>query len=365
TAVGGFAAREYATVGMEVLKRNLEPAMNVFADVVRNPSFPAEEVEREKKRRLDALSQDAQEPNAIAARVGQMIAFGADHPYGRPVRGLPATVGSLAREDFARFHEANWRPGASALVFVGDITLAEATNLARQSFGNWAGAAPQNVDIPAPRPYGPGKVYLVDRQDAAQTVVVQLLAGPPRKTDDYSSLRLADAVWGGGFGTRLNMNLREEKGYSYGVFSTPSFYSKAGLWTARGGVQTDKTKESVVEFVSELKNFAGAKPITDRELEVAKANRVRGYAQQFESLGRVGNQIVELWAAGLPMSELQRETGELGKATLTSVNTAAQKYALPNGVSLLLVGDLKKIEPGVRELSLGEIVVLDSEGKRK
>ncbi|HET6648269.1 MAG TPA: pitrilysin family protein [Pyrinomonadaceae bacterium] len=363
TGLGGSTGYESARINMEVLKRNLSPALTIFADVVRNPSFVVAEVDREKKQRLDLLSQQSQDPNAVAARVGQMVAFGPDHPYGRPVSGLSSTVQGITREDLARFHESNWKPGSSAIVFAGDITLAEAMELAKQTFGSWAVGAATVVSIPAPRPWGPGKVFLVDRQDSAQTVVRQMLPAPPRKTNDYYALNLADAVWGGGFGTRLNLNLREDKGYSYGVFSFPSLYSSAGIWVASGGVQTNKTKESVVEFVNELKSLAGAKPITEQELMTAKHARIRGYAQQFEAIGRIADQVAGLWSAGLPMTELQREPSELERATLNAVNAVAQKYSAPGGVTLLLVGDLAKIEAGIRELNIGEIIVLDNEGK--
>jgi len=363
TSIFGGADREDSSASFEVLKRNLSPALGIFTDVVRNPVFPDAEIDREKKQRLDALAQDSQDPNAIASRVGQMLAFGPDHPYGRPGNGLPSTVQKLTREDFARFHEKFWKPGSSALIFVGDITLDEAKSLAQQNFGSWSGGAAPTVPIPAPRPVGPGKVYLVDRQDAAQTIVSQVLPGAPRQTEDYYAINLADAVWGGGFGTRLNLNLREEKGYSYGVFSFPVFLSKYGAWVSSGGVQTNKTKESVEEFVKELKYLAGEKPITEKELSNAKANRIRGYAQQFESLSRMADQIANLWAYGLPMSELQRETTELERAPLSAVNAAAQKYAAVGGVTTLLVGDRSKIEAGIRELKIGEIVILDAEGK--
>jgi zinc protease len=362
-AIGGGTGRENSTLSVETLKRNLAPALAILADVAQNPAFPDAEVERERKQRLDALSQESQDANAIAARVGPMLAFGATHPYGRPLRGLPATIQQITRDDLARFHATYWKPASSALIFAGDITLKEAAELARQNFGAWSGGAAPATEIPAPHPTGQGKIYLIDRQDAAQTVVAQMLPGPPRVSNDYYSLNLADAVWGGGFGTRLNLNLREDKGYSYGVFSFPILYSKAGVWSAQGGVQTDKTKESVVEFIKELKFIAGEKPITDEELAMAKANRVRGYAQQFESLNRIAGQIVSLWIQGLPMTELQRETTELDKTTLEAVNSTARKYAAPAASSLLLVGDLSKIEQGVRQLNLGEIVILDAEGK--
>jgi zinc protease len=210
---------------------------------------------------------------------------------------------------------------------------------------------------------GTGKVYLVDKPDAAQTVVLEIVNAPQRKSDEFYAFNLADAVWGGGFQTRLNLNLREDKGYSYGAFSGPVHYSKASIWVASGGVQTNKTKESVVEFVNELKAIGGGKPITEVELSDAKGNRVRSYAQEFEGLGQLVAQIAGLWGQDLPLSELQRLPDETQRATLAAVNAAAQRYALPGKATLILVGDLSKIEPGIRELNLGEIVILDPDGK--
>jgi zinc protease len=195
-------------------------------------------------------------------------------------------------------------------------------------------------------------------------VGAQWLSAPERKSADYDALRLADAVWGGGgFGTRLNLNLREDKGYSYGVFSNLALMSHAGLWSAAGGVQTDKTRESLVEFDREMKAIAGAKPISEEEFATARERRLRGYAQQFESLGRLSQQVADNWILGLPPTELQREYDATTSATLAQALAAATKYARPETATLLLVGDRAKIEPGIRELQFGEIVVLDPEGK--
>jgi zinc protease len=363
TSIFGGAGRETAGMNLEVLKRNLGDSLAVMSDIAINPSFPADEFEREKKLTLDNLAQAANNPNAVANRVASMLAFGADHPYGKPSSGLPSTIQAITREDLAQFHQTNWKPASSALVFVGDITLQEATDLARRNFGSWSGGAAASVNIPAPKPMGPGKVYLIDRQGAAQTVIAHVLPAPQRKSDEYYALKLADAVYGGGFGTRLNLNLREDKGYSYGVFANLQQLSRGGAWIASGGVQTNKTKESAVEFMRELKFLAGEKPITEQELTTARLGRIRGYAQQFESYGRIAGQVVDLWAFGLPMTELQRETDELLKVQLSGVNTTAAKYAAPAGTTLLLVGDLSQIEAGIRELNLGEIVILDVEGK--
>lgn len=362
TGIGGGAGKEAASLNLEVLKRNLNDSLAVMSDVALNPSFPADEFDRTKKQVLDGLAQAANNPNAVANRVAFMVAFGAEHPYGRPSGGLPKTIEAITREDLQQFYQANWKPASSALVFVGDISLAEATDLAKKNFGSWSGGAAQAVTVPAAKPMGGGKVYLVNKQGAAQTIIAQILNAPERKSSDYYALSLANAVYGGGFGTRLNLNLREDKGYSYGVFAFPQQFNTSGTWIASGGVQTNKTKESAVEFMKEMKFIAGEKPISEQELTTARLARIRGYAQQFESYGRIAQQITDLWTVGLPMTDLQRETDELGKLQLANVNSVAAKYAAPTGASILLVGDLAQIEAGIRELNLGEIVILDSEG---
>ena len=292
-----------------------------------------------------------------------MLTFGAAHPYGRPVQGLKATVEPIARQDLIRFHTDRWKPGSTALIFAGDVTLDRAVALAREHFGAWKGGAAAAVAIPPPAPLPAGRLYLVDRPDAAQTVIAQWLAAPPRKTPDYDALVLLDAVWaGGGFGNRLNLNLREDKGYSYGVFSTFALLGQGGYWYASGGVQTDKTRESVAEFDKEIKALAGAKPITTDELATARTRRMRGYAQRFESLGRIASEVSQLWVRGLPVTELQREYDATASVTLEHVLGAARKHVKPDSAGLLLVGDRAKIEPVLRDLKLREIVLLDAEG---
>src|SRR5690606_11062518 len=335
--ISGMASREQATLGTEVLSRDLGPAMEIMADVAMNPSFPADEFEKEKQLTLDGLKQAENNPNAVANRVGAMIAFGRDHVYGRPLGGLPATVSAITRDDLIKFHAERWRPGSTALVFIGDVTLDQAVAAARTHFGPWSAGSAPAINVPAAQGFEPGKVYLVDRPGAAQTVVAHILTAPERKSSDYYALSLANAVYGGGFGTRLNLNLREDKGYSYGVFAFPQHLSAAGTWIASGGVQTDKTKESVVEFMKEMRNISGEKPISAEEFSKARLARTRGYAQQFEGYQRIGQQIADLWIAGLPMSTLQAEPDELNKLQLGTVNAIAAKYAAPAKTSLLLV----------------------------
>jgi zinc protease len=256
------------------------------------------------------------------------------------------------------------KPGSSILVFVGGLSLDEAAALAEKHFGGWSGGAAPDVAIPVPAPAAAGRIYLVDRQDAAQTVVTQFVPAPAIGSADDDALTLADSVWGGGgFGTRLNLNLREDKGYSYGVFSALFQYRDAGLWFGGGGVQTDKTAESVAEFVKELEGLAGKRPIGGPELESSRLRRLRGTSQEYESYAGVAARIATLWTLGQPLSELQDEPDRIAKVSLDATNAAAAKWAKPGSSTILVVGDRAKIEEKVEALGVGEVVRLDVEGR--
>ncbi|MBI3893876.1 MAG: insulinase family protein, partial [Candidatus Wallbacteria bacterium] len=364
TELARSGQREWITLTMDVLKRNLNRALDILGDVAMHPTFSAEELDRERKKHLDDLLQEQQSPNRISRRLVPILAFGPANPYGHAVLGDESSINSLAPDDLKKFHARLWQPGAAAAIVAGDVTLDEAKALCEKVFGDWSGAGEATAELPKIEPATPGKVYLVDRQDAAQTNVSLLLPGIRRDSPDYYALKIVDAIFGGAFGTRLNLNLREAKGYSYGVFSYPAVLTQAGYWEATGGVQTKVTRESLVEFLKELDGMAGARPITRKELDEAKANRIRGYAQAFETLGKLSARIGELFAQNRPLTDLAAEPGELEKITLEKANEIAKKYARKDRAQLLLIGDARKIEAGVRELGFGEVVRLDARGKR-
>jgi zinc protease len=364
TQLAGFAGREGTQLALEVLTRNADAALGILAEVIRTPTFPESEFAREKANLLANLEQQNNNPNAVASRVRSLLAFGREHPYGRPAQGLPATVGTITREDLAAFWRDRVKPGSSALIFVGGLSLDEAAAAAEKHFGAWSGGAAAEVAIPAPVAAAPGKIYLVDRQDAAQTVVMQFLAAPGIGSPDDDALTLADSVWGGGgFGTRLNLNLREDKGYSYGVFSSLVQFRDGGIWYGGGGVQTDKTAESVAEFVKELKDLHGTRPIGEQELESSRLRRLRGTSQEYESYSGVGGKIAGLWLQERPLSELQAEPDRIAQVPLAATRAAAAKWARPEAAALVVVGDRGKIESKLRALDVGEVVVLDVEGR--
>ncbi|MBP7416045.1 MAG: pitrilysin family protein [Pyrinomonadaceae bacterium] len=365
TTETGVLAIERSTLNFEVLKRNAAMAANILADVVIDPAFVATEFDREKKLVLNSLAQQEDSSDSLAWRTSGILTYGSDHPYGHPTIGLPTTVQTITRDDVVNFHKTFWNPGNSALIFVGDITIEQATTIARESFGKWSNRPSTNVTIPITKPTGTGKIYLMDKPGAIQSVLIQIMPAPPRNSPDYYPISLANLVYGAGFSTRLNLNLREDKGYAYGAYSDMENFATGGSWYGFSNVQTDKTKESIIEFFKEQKDIAGGRPITEKEFAANQLNKIRGYAQLFESYARVSRLVAALWVARLPMTELQKESDQFAALTLASVNAAAAKYGAPANSSLLVVGDLAKIEAGIRELKLGEIVILDYEGRPK
>ncbi|MCC6424797.1 MAG: insulinase family protein [Phycisphaerales bacterium] len=361
TTISTSADREDLRFGVDVLKQHLPEAMDILTDVLRNASFPQAEVDREKKNTIDALAQEMADPDTLKWLIGPQLEFGLNHPYG--LRELPNTIAAITRDDLVQFRQTHLTPDQTALVFAGDITLEEAMALAKKHFGDWTGKAPSAVEIPPAKSAGYGKIYLVDRPGSAQTQVAILLPNPPRKCEEYYALKMVNSVYGGSFMSRLNLNIREDKGYAYNAWSHQQTNSGPGLWWAYGGVQTDKTREALVEFVKEVRGMAGEKPITKGELETAQLRWKRGYPQQFSTLSQVGSRIADLWSQDLPMSEMQREIERPAEVSLDEVNAAAHKYIKPDQMMILLIGDRAKIEPGIRELNLGPIVPLDVEGR--
>ncbi|MCC7351293.1 MAG: insulinase family protein [Phycisphaerales bacterium] len=347
--------------GIDSLKHHLPEAMALLTDVLRNPTFPQAEVDREKKNTVDALAQEMADPDTLKWIIGPQLEFGLNHPYG--LRELPATIESITRQDLVNFYQTHLTPDRTALIFAGDMTLEEAVALAKKHFGDWAGKAASLPPIPPAQPAGYGRIYLVDRPGSAQTQVAVLLPNPPRDNEDYYALRMVNSVYGGSFMSRLNLNIREDKGYAYNAWSHQQINVGPGLWWAYGGVQTDKTREALVEFVKEVRGMAGERPITQSELETAQQRWKRGYPQQFSTLSQVVSQIADLWSQNLPMSEMQRQIERPAEVSLQAVNAAAHRYIVPDQMMILLIGDRAKIEPGIRELNLGPIVPLDVEGR--
>jgi zinc protease len=242
----------------------------------------------------------------------------------------------------------------ASLFFAGDITLHDAVGLARKHFGDWTGTAPWPPVLPPPNPM-PGRIFLVDRKGSTQTMVVQVLPGIRRDSPEFPMLMIADRIWD----QRLNQNIRQDKGIAYGAWSgIEQLCMELGLWAAKSPVQIDRTREAMVEFMKELRGLAGERPITAQEFETQRQKMILGYPSQFEKNMPVAQNLSRDWGWGMPISEMQTLPRRLAAVSLEQVNAFVRKYAQADRAVFVLLGDGEKIEPGLRDLGLGDVVRL-------
>ncbi|MBF0406964.1 MAG: insulinase family protein [Candidatus Riflebacteria bacterium] len=364
TSLDVACARENAYVSFEILKRNLEPALEIVSDIVKNPAFLDEEIERERKLITDSIAQQENDPPGLSARLTSVMIFGKEHPYGHPIAGFLDTLKGIKREELSEFHKKFWVASSSTLIFAGQVSLDEATKIAEKYFADWNAGNISKIDFPQPKPFEFKKIYVVDKQDAAQTHVAQILPGPDRFDADYYPLTMVDSIWGsGGFCNRLTLNLRENKGFTYRVRSGMYNGKVTGFWNANGLMQGDKTKEALIEFISELEGIAGKKAISDEEFNLSRDKRLKSFSQGFETLSSLVGKYSELVNLSLPLDEYNREYKVYKNMSLDKVKESASKWAVPEKSFFLLVGDYKKIEKGLNELNFGDVILIDKDGK--
>ncbi len=358
--VGG--GKSGSSLSVECMKQHLDATMEIASDVVLNPTFPQDEFARVQKQTLDGILQMKSNPSVIAGQVFNKMLFGSGHPLGIPSGGTESSVQALGIADLKRNYETYWRPNNAALVFVGDITLDEAVQLASRYFGAWKQASLPPLTLPAFSAPKEHVIYLVDRQNAPQSQIRIGSTAPDRYSKSYYDLQVANALLGGAFSSRLNLNLREEKGYTYGAFSMMANARTHGTWVASAGVQTAFTKESLIEFMKEITGIAGARPVTDSELDGMQKNLTRGFVQQFESNGQVLGEVASHVSYGLPVSDIDRYIPSVEQQTPSSIMETAKKYFSFDNAITVVVGDRAQIEAGIRALGWGRVVVVDADG---
>ena len=360
---GSGTESENCHLALEVLKAQLEPAVRLLADLILNATFPAEELERQRKLRLDRILQEQNSPSATVGRVFRSLLFGEGHPFGLPTGGDETSMRALTRRELVEFHRTHWKPGNAVLLFAGDITLAEAARLAEDCLAGWGAGETPRLSLPEAAPPEGIRVVLVDRQDAPQSQIRIGSIGPHRKVGDYHAIELMNAVLGGSFSSRLNLNLREDKGYTYGASTRFAYARQGGFWVGGTAVQTSVTTETLQEMHKEISVIGTARPITAAELSAAKQNLVRGFAQRFETLGRVVDQMADLFAYDLPHETLAGYPTSVDSVTLEQVRGAAQSYVDPTRLLVVVVGDLNQLEEPVRRLDLGPVEIVDPTGE--
>jgi predicted Zn-dependent peptidase len=343
-----------ASLGVSVLRRNADAALALMTDVVRKPGFAAKDFERRKKLQLAELVRQLGSPSVLAQYAYLDALFGPAHPYGHPVGGEPATVEKLTLADVKRFYQQQVGPKTVALVMAGDISLEEAVALAKKHFGDWKGTAVLPPVPPAPQVPARQQVLFVPKPGLEQTMVMVGRPGIPVGHADEYTLELATTVFGGFFGSRLNMNLREDKGYSYGAGAGVDSRLGVGPLTAYSMVRADVTGPALAEFIREMKGIQ-ERPITEKELEAAREGLVRAFPGAFESVEGLGASAASLFFKRRPMDEFARTVAGLEKASAADVQKAAETYLSPQAMQIILVGDPELIQAQVGPLELGKL----------
>ncbi|MDQ2989448.1 MAG: insulinase family protein [Pseudomonadota bacterium] len=353
-----------AAIQMNVLKATMPKALDVYADIVLHPAYAQNELDRLKKDQLAAIQREKVSPNAMALRVIPGLLYGKGHAYSLPMsgNGTEAAVARITRDDLVKYHQTWFKPNNATLLVVGDTTLAELTPLLEKKFGGWkAGEVPKKNVAEVQQP-AKTTVYLMDRPGALQSVIYGVQLAPPRNSPDAVQLGVLNNIFGGNFSSRINMNLREDKHWSYGVRSSLPSAVGQRMYLSQSPVQTDKTREALQELVQEYGYVAGAKPITLAELKDAQTNETLGLPGSFETAAQLSNAYSTILQYKLPENYFNTFTGTVLAMTPEQTNALAARTIMPGKLVWVVVGDMSKVEAGVRELKLGEVRKIDADG---
>jgi predicted Zn-dependent peptidase len=356
--IGTASSFDYSAVRLGVPVKALDQALPLLADVALRPSFPPGELERLRKERLTSLMQARDNPSALVNYAFPRLVFGPAHRYGTPAGGLAPVLEALGVDDVKAFYRESFAGSEAAVAVVGDVTAAAVMPMIDRALGAWRNDASRGAmaPVPAAPQLTRRQVFIVDKPGAAQSQIRIGWVGVPRSTADYATLQVLNTILGGSFTSRLNQNLREKNGFSYGASSTFDMRLSAGPFYATAGVQTDKTADAVREFFAELNGIL--KPVPETELEKAKNYVALGFPAEFETTRDFAQKLEELIVYGLPEDTYRNFVGAVMKVTAADVQKAAARYIQPDRMAVVIVGDRKAIEPGVSALNLGPLRVV-------
>lgn len=352
-----FAGWDAVQLDLEVLRPRFAEALPLLADVATRPDFPEAEVSRMRERRLTELARAKDEARVIAGNAFASLLFGTNHPYGR-LASTGATR-SISRDDLVRFHRAFYGPASSTLILVGDVDPAAMQPVVEGAFAGWQAPSAAPVAVPEPAAAPATRVVLIDKPGAAQSEIRIGHPGIARSNPDYYPLMVLNTLLGGSFTSRLNTNLREVHGYSYGARSSFAARRGTGPFEASSAVVTAKTDSALIEFFHELRRIR-TEDVPADELERAKRYLALGMPRRFETTGDVAGQLADLQIYGLATRTLERAIPEILAVTAADVRRVANTYLRPDRSVVVVVGDRKIVEPGIRALSIGAVEVREA-----
>jgi zinc protease len=345
------------TISGSALSKNFPALMDLVADVALHPAFPPQEIDRQRGSRLGRLVQQREDPSQLANAVMFSALYGAKHPYGYTELGTEASVKAMSRDDMLAFWKENFVPNNAALVVAGDIAMPELRALAEKVFGGWQRGTPASPDLGMPATTA-AKVIIVDKPGSPQTQLRVAGIGAPRSSPDFRAMQVMNMALGGLFSSRINMNLREAHGYTYGANSQFVFRRSAGPFVVLSGVRTDVTAPAVSEILKELRGMEGA-PMMAGELADAKSAMVNSLPGAFETDADTAGTMRNIYVYGLPLDYYAQYAAQMNAVDANQTLAVAKKYVDPSRLVVVAVGDRSKIEPELKKLDLGPIAVWD------
>jgi len=364
TNISSGAGLDSSVVQMDTLKENLTPSLNLFADIVLNPTFPSDELDRLKEQQIVAISQEKSSPFGVGSRLLPALLFGEQHAYSAPFSGSGSeqSVASITVEDLKTYHQTWFKADNATLIVVGDIDLDELVPAAEKALSALPAGAVPSKNITKVDAVKAPKIYLIDRPDSEQSAIMAARLLPEYGFDQELPIQLVNEVLGASFNSRINMNLREDKGWAYGARSSIQGTQAQRPFVVRAPVQTDKTAESMLEIHKELSGIIGANPAQADELARSLDKRTLTLPGRWETSGAVLSDISTLVRYGLNESYWDTYVNKLRSIDLPTVNNVAKQYITPNNMTWLVIGDRSKIEQKIRDAKLGEVIILDKEG---
>jgi zinc protease len=349
TSTGYHASR----ISLHTPLNKLDSALVLLRDIVLDPTFPEQELERLRKQRLTTLMQWHDQPNTIASILTSRTLYGSNHPYGETSIGTEKSIRSFNVENLKDFYHANFLPNNAVIIVVGDVKPTDIVQKLENAFGQWKTGKVIPVKLPKVEQVKTRKILLVDKPGAAQSVISIGRIGLPRETKDYYAALVMNTILGGSFTSRLNQNLRESHGYTYGAGSYFMFLTDPGPFIARSSVQTEVTDKALQEFMKELDDIRS--PVTEEELARAKNYISLRYPRNFETVDEIADQLEDLIIYHLSDDYFNKYISNIMAVSGEQVQQTADKYIVPGQVDIIIVGDREKVEPGLRNMNLGPI----------
>jgi predicted Zn-dependent peptidase len=361
TSVGTVIQGESGRMSFLSTTDKFAPTLAILADILENPVFPQPALDRLRARTIVALTQNRDRTSGIASVVFPKVVYSTASPYGRTPN--EASVTSITRDDLVAFYKSYFQPGHAIISVVGDVKTDDVKRTIEQALAEWkSGGSMPSFNYPAAAVSKPTTIYLVDKPAAAQSTFSIGAVGPSRNTPDYYAIRVMNEMLGVLFQSRLNHNIREVKGYSYGVGSNFAFGRGPGPFIMGGEIVTAKSDSALIEFMKELNDIRGARPPSDDELAQAKASLVQSLPASFASVSGVNGNIASIYTQGLPEDYYQQFAHAVDAVTKDDVVRVAQKYLDPSHLSIVIVGDRSKIEAALAATKIAPIVILDVNG---